>query len=302
MTMSLDEWRHAISRSFAPLIIHGNDETYFASLRQVEVGDVHLFEMQTGPHRVERAPSLIGPDSPHYCKLSLQLEGESLVMQDGREALMHPGELVLYVTHRPYELSYDAPQRTLVVQFPQNYVNLSDAQLAEVTARPISRDVGLGRVAVALFEQLADNLDVLHGPHAVSLVRSALDMVVAALTATAAPTEGESLLYRQAAAYIEDHLDDVELSPSTIASALYVSVRQLHSRFSEQGHTVAHYVRGRRLAVLRQFLGDPQLAPETVQALGARVGLPDASYVSKTFKAEHGETPSAYRKRILGLS
>ena len=27
MTMSLDEWRYAISRSFAPLLIHGDNET-----------------------------------------------------------------------------------------------------------------------------------------------------------------------------------------------------------------------------------------------------------------------------------
>lgn len=301
MTMSLDEWRYAISRSFAPLLIHGDNETYFASLRQIELGDVHLFEMRTGPHRVERPAALIGRDSPRFCKLSLQLEGESSMRQDGREARMRPGDLVLYVTHRPYDLTYDMPQRTLVVQFPQNYANLSDAQLAEVTARPISRDEGLGRVAVTLFEQIAANLDVLQGPHAISLVRSSLAMLVSALTA-ATTSDAEPLLFRQATAYIQDHLDDVDLSPTTIAGALYVSVRQLHARFSEQGHTVANYVRQRRLEDIRQALGDPLRTSETVQVIATRVGLPDASYVSKAFKAEYGETPSAYRRRILGVS
>lgn len=107
------------------------------------------------------------------------------------------------------------------------------------------------------------------------------------------------LLVQQAAAYIDDHLGDSELSPGTIAKALYVSVRQLHSRFAAQDLTVSSTVRLKRLEAIREDLSDPALADETVHSVSSRYGLLDAAHVSKSFKAEYGETPSAYRRRIL---
>lgn len=302
--LTMARWREIVGESFAALQLSAPDEEAFrADLRTVFLEDVHLFDMATGPHDVVRTAELVARDTGAYCKLSLQLEGAVELTQDGRTCVLEPGDLGLYVADRPYRLHYERAQHCLVITFPQSFVQLTPAQVARVTATRVNHDRGLGRVAAPMFRELAENLDILQGPHAMRLVRSALDMLVSVLSSEVLAAGGhgpEDLLVQQASAYIEDHLDDPDLSPGKIARALYVSVRQLHSRFAAQDLTVSAFVRARRLEGIRQGLGDPLLRAETVNAISTRYGLLDPAHVSKAFKAEFGETPSSYRRRVLG--
>lgn len=301
--LTRDQWRGFAAEFFAPLrMTFPPDQDFRADVHHVAVGDVHLHDMVTGAHTVTRSPELIEPDAARCCKLSLQLEGRSGLTQDGRQCVLHPGDLALYVTQRPYELSYTEPQHSLVVHFPASDVQMHPEQMRAVTARPISREHGLGTVAVPLFEQVARNMDLLHGPHAMNLIRSALDMLVTVLSSESledgdGPVEGT--LLHEAISVIEAHLDDPGLGPSRIAEELFVSLRQLHSRFAAHRLTVASYIRNRRLQAIRQDLANPLLAGETVHTISARYGLLDPSHVSKAFKAEYGESPSAYRARVF---
>ncbi len=301
--LTKQEWREFAAEFFAPLRMSfppGHD--FRAEVHQVAVGDVHLHDMVTDPHIVTRSPDLISGNEAAFCKLSLQLAGTSRLAQDDRECVLYPGDLALYVTQRPYELSYTEPQHGLVVHFPASYVQMPPDQMSMVTARPISRDQGLGKVAVPLFEQLAQNMDLLHGAHAMNLIRSALDMLVTVLSAESqehGQDLADSFLLHEAMSFIEHHLSDPDLGPSRIAAHLYVSVRQLHSRFASHRLTVASYIRNRRLQAIRQDLANPLLSNETVHTISARYGLLDPSHVSKAFKAEYGESPSVYRTRVL---
>lgn len=297
--LDMHQWREQISRSFAPLDLKAQDEEQFrASLVEVPLGEVHLFDMVTDAHSVLRPERLISSSAPDFCKLSLQLEGSCTLVQDGRRCELQPGDLALYVTQRPYELHYPARQHSLVVQFPQSFVHLGAEQVSQITATPVSQAQGLGKVAVPLFEQLARNMDELDGPHAASLVRSALDLLVTVLGAESHAVEDNPLLH-QAMAYIDDHLGEPELAPSDIAHHLYVSLRQLHARFAQADLSVAACIRHRRLERIRQELADPLHGREPVHTISARYGLLDPSHVSKAFKAEFGESPSAFRARVL---
>lgn len=293
-------WRTASSDSFGQLDVDTEDPAAFhATLRSTKVGDISLFDMCTSPHTVNRYK--VSTDEAPFCKLSLQITGSSTMSQDGRTCELHPGDLALYVTQRPYTLRYPEEQNTLIVHFPQSFLDISPAQIQRLTANPISRSHGLGAVAVPLFEQLAKNLDLLKGPHATALVRSALTMLVSVLASDVAdePSSG-TLLFNQATAYIEKHLGDPDLGPSTIAQALFVSVRHLHAKFSEQGLSVSSYIRTRRLEHIRRELVDPRHSEESISHISARYGLHDPSHLSRIFKAEYHGSPSAYRAAASG--
>ncbi|APT93517.1 AraC family transcriptional regulator [Corynebacterium phocae] len=297
----LAAWRAAAAAAFGQLTVStSNPGAFWASLARAAVGEVSLFDMHTAAHQVSRQQTMIGSQDAAFCKLSLQISGQSTMTQDGRTCTLQPGDLALYVTQRPYTLTYPEPQRSLVMHFPEKYLNLSPRQLGNITASPISREHGLGKVAVPLFEQLATNLDELQGPHAPALVHSALNLLVAVLSSELAAKDESpaDLLFNQATSYIDSNLGDPELSPQTIANALFISVRHLHSRFAAQDLSVGSYIRTRRLERIRTQLADPNHAHEPIGVISARHGLHDPSHFSRTFKAEYHESPSAYRARL----
>jgi AraC-like DNA-binding protein len=92
--------------------------------------------------------------------------------------------------------------------------------------------------------------------------------------------------------YIEDRLDDPDLSPAAIAAAHGVSVRTLQLAFAETGTTVTRHVRDRRLKACYRDLTRPGPA-ETVTDVAFRWGFNDAGHFSRTFRQEFGVTPSA---------
>lgn len=305
-SLSLEQWQEAASKEFGPLEVDSaaGDE-FRMQVDAIAAGDAVLYELSSPAHTVTRRVSSNAAGITPIGKLSLQLEGDCEVTQDGRTCRLGPGDLAFYVSQRPYVLNFAGKQRSLVVQFPQSFVHMPEEDIERVTATRISDDTGLGRVAVPLFEQLAMNFELLDGPHGGSLVRSALDMLVTVLSAELSHDENKApttTLFKLAAAYIEENLGDTELRPQKIADALYVSVRHLHTQFAANNESVSALIRKLRLQAIRRDLADPLYAEETIQHISSRYGLLDASYVSRAFRGEYGETPSRYRERVLRAS
>ena len=298
-------WAQNAQASFPNIELSTPDRQAFrAGQHHVSLGGVELFDMYTGPHTVTQSKVVPIAEHEALCKLSLQFSGTTVLTQDGRECLLQPGDLALYVAHRPYTLDYAQDQRSLIIQFPQELLHLVQNQISQVTAVPISDESGLGKVAVPLFKQLALNLHILQGPHALQLVRSALEMLVTVLFAAARnhdDLQEDNPLFQQAVAFIDDHLHDPQLGPQMIADHFYVSLRQLHGKFSEEHQTVSAYIRNERVRRIRDDLANPAYRDETVQSISSRYGLTDASHVSKLFKQTYGETPSGYRNSIFSV-
>lgn len=297
------EWRQLVSTSFSNVRAVQPAPNFRGMARHQKVGEVELYDMDSDAHTIIHSKNVITASQATRCKLSLQLQGKATLIQDGRSCDMYPGDLALYTVERPYNLVFDEPQRSLVVYFPRSFLHLRDDQLDMVTAIPVSQHEGLGKVAVPLFEQLAWNLDELNGQHAQALMQTSFDLLVTVLADHIQRMGNESvhasLLFRQASSYIEDHLDDPDLSPSSIAEALYVSVRSLHTHFSAMGTTIATYIRTCRLTAIRADLSNPTMLNVPVHAISARHGLFDASHVSKAFRAEFGESPRSFRSRVI---
>ncbi|MDN5795610.1 MAG: helix-turn-helix domain-containing protein [Intrasporangium sp.] len=300
--LHLGSWRAAINNSFVPLQIDEADGVAFrGSLASTVVEDVSVFEIRATPHVVNRTEELIEQVEGRYYKLSLQLAGSALLEQDGREARLRPGDLAIYDTHRPYRLSFPGPNHALVVMFPHEAVDLPRDEVARVTAARFPSDQGLGRVINPFFIELGRNLDQLRGSHASRLVRSALDLLVTMLSqelsraADGAVSPARSLA-REVREYILANLGDPDLTPASIAQAHYISTRHLYTIFSAEGETVSAWIRARRLERIRRDLTDPLHAGHPVSAIAAQWGLHDAAHFSRVFKAEYGQSPSAYRE------
>lgn len=298
--LSLGQWRATINASFVPLQIdelHG--VTFRGHLEKTTVEDITVFEITATPHLVTRTQELIERSAGQFYKLSLQLVGNAVLEQDGRRADLRPGDLAIYDTQRPYTLSFPDTNRAMVIMFPQDVVDLPRDEISRVTATRFPSDEGLGRVVNPFFVELGRNMDQIDGPHAARLVHSALDLLVTMLSQELRRDGNAGLaLAREVRDHILNNLGDPHLNPAAIAGAHYISTRHLYTIFSEEGETVSAWIRSRRLERIRRDLADPLLAGRPVSAIAARWGLVDAAHFSRAFRADFGESPSAYRARL----
>ena len=125
---SFQEWSRAISASFVPLLAKApkdaKDARFHGTMRARVLGQISVVEITSGPHTVLRTPELIAKSTGRFFKLSIQLSGSGRLVQDEREAVLGPGDLAIYDTSRPYELTFDDDFRTLVLMFPHVLLDL----------------------------------------------------------------------------------------------------------------------------------------------------------------------------------
>lgn len=298
---SFQDWSRAISESFVPLMVRSNDApTFHGSMRSRVLGDISVVEVKAGRHTVVRTPALIAKSTGRYFKLSIQLSGSGRLVQDDREAVLSPGDLAIYDTSRPYELSFDGEFRTLVLMFPHGLLDLPAEAMGQVTALRIPGNEGLGEIISPFLVRLADNLEALSGANGLRLAHNALDLVTTLFNGELdqlidTGRDPHLLLLSRIHDYIESNLGDPDLGPGSIAAAHYISTRHLHDLFQEIGTTVAASIRQRRLERCRRDLRDPVLAKRPVTAIAARWGFTDAAHFSRIFRAAFGNSPTGYR-------
>jgi AraC-like DNA-binding protein len=296
------EFRTAVSQSFVPLHVTAGGDGFRGRIRSSAADDVQVSEVTASPHVVERTPELIARAERRYYKLSLVLAGTSLLVQDGRQAVLRPGDVALYDTHRPYSLVFEEDFRTLVVMFPQRLIDLPAELVGQLTAVRMSGKEGVGNVVVPFLAQLGGNLEQLAGPAGARLAHSAIDLL-ATLVATEldlahSGADPHHELMRRIRAHIDANLHSADLNPARIAAEHFISTRHLHGLFQEQGTTVSGWIRTRRLEHCRRDLLDPVYAGRPVAAIAARWGFVDAAHFSRVFKSAFGRAPSELRREL----
>jgi AraC-like DNA-binding protein len=227
-------------------------------------------------------------------------------MQDGRDALLDPGEFAVYDLHRPVSLAFEGPFTCLSLRFSGDMLELPRPLIAEITATKVSEDDGVAGVAAAFFVALGDRMGNFSGRAGASLARNAVDLVNTVLrdqldaTAPTVPIR-RGVLVREVLEYIDANLGDPELSPSAIASAHFISTRYVHAIFRDLGVTVSEWIVRRRLEQCRRELTDPRRMDDSIASIAARAGLSSASYFSQAFRKHFGESATEVRNHALAL-
>lgn len=300
----LGEWRAAISTAFAPLHVRsGRRDEFRGRIRTRTVGEVAVSEVASGQQVVQRTSTLIDASGTGRYMLCLQLSGAGILIQDGREAILQPGDISIYDLDRPCTLVFEEDFRSLAVTVPYDRLTLPQPLVSQLTATRMPRDEGASRVVSPFLVELSRNIDALSGPEGRRLVASAVDLVATVflgrleVTRQDRPEDRRRALLRRLLDHVDANLADPDLGPATIAAAHFISTRHLHMVFREQGVSVSEWVRSRRLERCRRDLVDPAFRNETVAAVAARSGFVSASHFSQVFRKAFGESASDFRRR-----
>lgn len=301
-TERAQRWQEVVSRSFVPLTVHPDARHAFRARLEGRISDGVLFStVRASPHAVERTAAHTAAAPEGYVKLTLQLAGSGLLIQDDRTATLAPGDIVLYDTSRPYTLEFGEGMAAVVVMFPHRRIDVAAEALQQLTAIRIAGEDGFARAVSHFLAGLASALPTLDGPTGLRIAHSTMDLIATMvgheLSGAAWSDPVTELMYR-IDGHITGHLDEPGLGPESIAAAHFISTRYLHDLFHRRGTSVSRVIRERRLEHIRRDLRDPRHAGEGSAAIAARWGLTDPSHFSKAFRAFVGVPPSDYRAGV----
>jgi AraC-like DNA-binding protein len=297
-----------VSSTFVPLAVEGQGTGFEGTMSHVGIGQIHLVTIAADPHVVRRTKTLIRRADPEFYKLSLQISGHGMLSQGDRQALLSPGDFVVYDTSEPYELAFAESFRMVVLMFPRALMQVPGSSMRQMVATKFTGASGLGSVISPFIMGLAGQAAACSVPAGARMADAVIDMLSANLMEELTATDHigggahQAVLLRRIRAYIEENLSDPDLDPTAIARAHHISPRYLRKLFEAEGDSVARWVRARRLEHCRRDLPRVDLASRTVSAVGASWGLTDAAHFSRLFKATYGLSPREYRSSSLGVA
>lgn len=299
-TEGIEGFRSAVNSSFVPLEVSTDAQGPFqAKLSAAGADGVVFTEVDATPQLVERTPDTISSGGSGFYKVSLLLSGTGILIQDGREILMRPGDLSFYDTSRPYSLLFGEKFRNLIMMFPKDRLEFPEILTDSLTAVSLSEQHRLAQIVAPFIAHASPQLPLLPSLARTKLAHTSLELINTMLSAILdVETESRNphqLLLRKIYAYINANLGSPDLSPTKIAEAHFISTRQLHVLFSEHDTTVSTLIRKQRLERARADLTDPTMANRTIAAIASRWGFADAAHFSRVFKHSYGLTPSELR-------
>ena len=220
--------------------------------------------------------------------------GQEVVGQDGRQAILEPGDMFIVDAALPGTCHIPNRIHTVTLVVPKPLISMRGPLPDKLPAlSPMARL--LGDYMGLLVRELATLPAA-----AVSIAARATLELVQLVTATDSPPLDSAplrvALLPQVRRYIERYLHDPELTPSRIAEANAISVRTLHAMFAATGESVSDYVRRHRLERSHlALISQPEVA---VIEVSRRWGFKNSSHFARAFRAEYGMAPSDLRRAL----
>ncbi|MZD07234.1 helix-turn-helix domain-containing protein [Streptomyces sp. SID5785] len=294
--------RNAVWESVVPVDIdHGpSAEDMAVRIGLTNVGPVRICSARATAVTVRRTERLARRDEEPSVFLGLQVTGTSLVAQNGRQCVLHPGEFAVYESIAPYTLLFDEGVDHHFLRFPRSALGLPDRLLRDTSTVALGSDHPVARLAYSYFAQLAGTEELHQGLAADAVARPSIELLRAVLTSQhgrddLARQPLEATLDLRITQYVRAHLADPDLSAARIAAAHGISVRHLYAVLARAGIGLGDWIRTERLAACRRDLAGPNGRLRTIAATGRAWGFVNAAHFSKVFKRAYGISPRDWR-------
>ena len=222
----------------------------------------------------------------------------SVTVQDGREARLGTGDFTLCDTTRPYAVQCGAACRMVVVGIPRTLLLRYVPFPEELTAVAMStRDCMNGLVSDYLLNLWTR---FPHGPpiaDAWQVCQATMNLIGGAyerLLQTRSTRRSAASAHRaRIRSYVEEHLTDPELTPTSIAAGCQINVRYMHRLQALENETLARYILRRRLEECARELTAPQRR-RSITEIAFLYGFKSATHFGRAFRDRYGVSPGKY--------
>lgn len=293
--------KETLRSNVLPLEVQHHSSDVALALARTDFGDLSLQSLTSSDTTYWRTATQARDDAPPTVYLALKRRGAGRVSQDGRHAVLRPGDLVLTRSTgaATVDMSNGSTYHHLLI--PAGQLALPERTLRRVTAVRLGPDRPLARIVASHVRQLSTARSLppleamaLVGP-TVALVR-ALVMVAADEPHLAGGPLADTLQQR-VVAYVYEHWLDGDLTAGRIAQVHHVSKRHVYDLLGGAGIKLADWQRKRRLEACRDELARPSAARTPVSEVGRRWGFGNPTTFGRAFKRAYGLSPGEWRAR-----
>jgi AraC family transcriptional regulator, positive regulator of tynA and feaB len=266
----------------------------------LQVGELRMAEVRSLANTT-RAEVRTAAGGQALFLLVLQLEGNSTHRQDEREARLAAGDFTICANTRPHEVAFPVASRHLVIDIPDSLMRRHLACPDDVVAVRMSGSRGMTGVLSNFIKSFWTCRSTAGDPTvAVRMAYTLLDLIAAAYSVSPHARHEQSSLVAahrvRIIEYIEAHLRDPQLSPTTVARACKITARYLHHLFTSGSETVTQYIQRRRLEECARALIAAPVRGRLVTEIAFDYGFNSLTHFGRVFRNQFGLTPSEYRR------
>lgn len=303
----LEFWNEVICRQFTELECRaGSGRAYSGSLSTWDMQGLQISMVSAEASSVIHTKKLVSATREDTYLMHLQVAGTSLNQQDGKQARLAPGDFTFCTSTQPYSLRFDHSIEMLVVKIPapllQKYALITNTDFlgahfsgSDPIAASLSTLIQTTWHSADRFQK-EQTLSNRMSESVLSLLAVQLELQGGTRYAEASLSANQSVLLMRAKRFVQDNLFDVNLRPSTVATALGISDRYLRLLMQREGHTCASYILDERLGRVAAALLKTGSQRFTVAELAYRWGFGSQSYFTRAFRKKFGMTPTEYRQ------
>jgi AraC-like DNA-binding protein len=239
--------------------------------------------------------------------LGVNLAGDSVATQGGREAALRAGDAILVSdAGGPFRLTRPTGIRFVGVRVPRRVV----APLIIGRDSAAMRLIPRGTEAVTLMTRYVEAMldaEVLTSMEVRRIVVTHLHDLVA--LSAGATRDGAAMARARGMraarlqtikADITSNLGDDTLVVATVAARHGITPRYVHKLFEDEGVTYTQFVLQHRLDRALRMLRDPRCAARRISDIAYDVGFGDLSYFNRAFRRRYDATPSEIRNTRPG--
>lgn len=282
-------------------ITHVDDPSRIRATGRIRnLGRISICSVRSNATTIQRTARLARDDLEPSLFLGLQISGSSMVIQDGRQATLEPGDLALYDTTKPYTLLNDNGIHQHFFRIPREHLALPIDTITAITAIRFGHDHPVASIASSYFAQLAHEQAVLDDRSADTLDRPSIELLRAMIASRSqrehliVDTMRDTLVLR-ILEYARTHLADPNLTAARLAAEHHISIRQLYTVLARADICLGDWIRTQRLERCRQELAAPAARHRTIAAIARRWAFKDATHFSRAFRDAYGMSPREWR-------
>lgn len=299
----IEFWNDIASATFSPLVSDPVDRANFTGLLTRSSNSlVRMAEVYSDPQIVRHTRSQVAHTDEHVHFVHVQLDGESVNRQDQREARLMPGDITICDNSRPYDIVFEKPNRMLVMGFSDELVRRYIRYPQSISALKLEGQAGIGGLLSDFLQMVWRRCQEDKEFEVDSSVTEAMLGLIAdayrkLLGSGINPSSLGAAHRARIVNFIEEHLGDLNLTPTHIAEMFRITTRYLHHLFSGQDETVARYILRRRLEECARALASPSQSKRTITSIAFDHGFSSVTHFGRVFRGRYDLTPREYRQK-----